>query len=163
MSAIGKTPAAAPAAPAQNALPAGRRFDGAGPAFTFNGVDFGEATPAAPTVDADARTITGLAVPYNAVANKYGLKYSFKLGSLEYSDPARMAHLMDHTTPVGFHRSVEDSPAGPVVSLAVLDGPDGSPAKAQRDQLLYDAANGLYSGLSIGVDFSMLSGEAGHA
>lgn len=157
MSAIGKTPAAAaaPEAPVQNALPAGRRFDGAGPAYVFNAVDFGDATPAAPAVDTAGRTITGLAVPYNAVANKYGLKYSFMPGSLEYGDPARMAHLMDHTTPVGFHRSVTDSAAGPVVSLAVLDGPDGSPAKLQRDQLLYDAANGLYSGLSIGVDFSI--------
>jgi hypothetical protein len=157
MSAIGKTPAAAaaPEAPVQNALPAGRRFDGAGPAYVFNAVDFGDATPAAPAVDTAGRTITGLAVPYNAVANKYGLKYSFMPGSLEYGDPARMAHLMDHTTPVGFHRSVTDSAAGPVVSLAVLDGPDGSPAKLQRDQLLYDAANGLYTGLSVGVDFSI--------
>lgn len=154
----------APAAPVQSGRPAlriasstsaGHRFDAtAGPAFTFHATDF-TAPPAAPQVDQAARTITGLAVPYNAVANKYGLKYSFKPGSLEYSDPSRMAHLMDHTTPVGFHRSVTDSPDGPVVALAVLDGPDGSPAKAQRDQLLYDAANGLYSGLSVGVDFSI--------
>lgn len=157
MSAIGKTSAAAsaPAAPAQNALPAGRRFDAGGPAFVFNTVDFGDSAPAAPTVDTAGRTITGLAVPYSAVADKYGLKYSFRPGSLEYSDPARMAHLKDHVTPVGFHRSVTDSAAGPVVQLAVLDGPDGSPAKAERDQLLYDAANGLYTGLSIGVDFSL--------
>lgn len=155
MSAIGQTPAA-PAAPvpAQNALPAGRRFAAGGPSFVFNTADFDGSAPA-PTVDTVARTITGLAVPYNAVANKYGLKYSFKPGSLEYSDPARMAHLKDHATPVGFHRKVTDSAAGPVVELAVLDGPDGSPAKAERDQLLYDAANGLYSGLSVGVDFSI--------
>jgi hypothetical protein len=162
MSAIGQTPAAAPSAapPAQNALPAGRRFDAAGPAFTFNTADFGDAAPAAPTVDAESRTITGLAVPYNAVADKYGLRYSFRPGSLEYSDPARMAHLKDHVTPVGFHRSVTDSAAGPVVALAVGDGPEGSPAKLERDQLLYDAANGIYTGLSIGVDFS-LDPEAG--
>jgi hypothetical protein len=128
-------------------------FDSAGALHTFSAGDFGP-TPA-PTVDVEARTITGLAVPYNGVADKGGIRYSFKPGSLEYSDPARMAHLMDHTTPVGFHRSVTDSADGPVVELAVLDGPEGSPAKAQRDQLLYDAANGLYSGLSIGVDFSL--------
>jgi hypothetical protein len=122
--------------------------------FTFNSTDFAEA-PAAPTVDKAARTITGLAVPYNAVADKFGLKYSFKPGSLEYSDPSRMAHLKDHGTPVGFHRSVTDTPQGPMVELAVLDGPEGSQAKAERDQLLYDAEHGLYSGLSIGVDFSL--------
>jgi hypothetical protein len=157
-------PAPAPAGPVQSgrpalriasSAPAGHHFAGPGPAFVFNAADFAGDAPAAPTVDQGARTITGLAVPYNATANKYGMKYSFAPGSLEYSDPARMAHLIDHTTPVGFHRSVTDSAAGPVVSLAVLDGPDGSPAKAQRDQLLYDAANGLYSGLSVGVDFSM--------
>lgn len=162
MSAIGKAPAPVPAPvpAAQNALPVGRQFDGAGPAFVFNGIDFGTAAPPAPSVDTAARTITGLAVPYNAVANKYGLKYAFAPGSLEYSDPARMAHLKDHMTPVGFHRSVNDTADGPMVSLAVLDGPDGSPAKMERDQLLYDAANGLYSGLSIGVDFN-LDPEAG--
>jgi hypothetical protein len=152
------TPAPTPALPAASSAGAGRRFDGE-PVMRFSAHDFADAPPA-PTVDQAARTITGLAVPYNAVADKGGLKYSFKPGSLEYSDPARMAHLMDHTTPVGFHRSVTDTPDGPMVELAVLDGPDGSPAKAQRDQLLYDAEHGLYSGLSVGVDFN-LDPEAG--
>lgn len=130
------------------------RFDDQGPRFTFHATDFA-AAPAAPTVDAGGRTITGLAVPYGAVANKYGLKIRFMPGSLEYSEPARMAHLMDHVTPVGFHRSITDTAEGPVVALAVLGGPEGSPAKAQRDQLLYDAEHGLYSGLSVGVDYSL--------
>jgi hypothetical protein len=131
----------------------GRHFD-ADLRFTFHATDFADAPPA-PTVDQATRTITGLAVPYGAVANKYGMKITFDAGSLEYSEPARMAHLMDHMTPVGFHRSITDGPAGPVVSLAVLDGPEGSPVKAQRDQLLYDAEHGLYSGLSVGVDYSL--------
>ena len=132
----------------------GRHFDGQGPAHTFHATDFSEPPPA-PTVDTEARTITGLAVPYGGVADKYGLKITFEPGSLEYSEPARMAHLKDHVTPVGFHRSITDSAAGPVVALAVLDGPAGSPAKLERDQLLYDADHGLYSGLSIGVDYSL--------
>jgi hypothetical protein len=153
------TPAPAPAAGGvdasrvDRALQA-RRFAADGPTFRFGAGDFAAATPA-PTVDQDARTITGLAVPYNAIASKWGISYSFRPGSLEYSDPSRLAHLKDHATPVGFHRSVRDTPDGPVVSLAVLDGPEGSPAKAERDQLLYDAAHGLYTGLSIGVDFSV--------
>jgi hypothetical protein len=137
----------------QNRLRLVQNFDGDGPGFTFHASDFAT-SPAAPTVDATARTITGMAVPYGAIANKYGMKIRFRPGSLEYSDPSRMAHLMDHQTPVGFHRSVTETAAGPMVELAVLDGPPGSPAKVQRDQLLYDAEHGLYSGLSIGVDYS---------
>jgi hypothetical protein len=131
-----------------------RTFADCRPAYTFQASEFAGSTPA-PTVDRAARTITGLAVPYGAVANKYGLKITFEPGSLEYGDAARMPHLKDHMTPVGFHRSVKDSANGPIVELAVLDAPDGSPAKTERDQLLYDAEHGLYSGLSIGVDYSL--------
>jgi hypothetical protein len=42
-----------------------------------------------------------------------------------------------------------------MVKLKVLSGPEGSPARLERDQLLYDAEHGLYDGLSVGVDFSM--------
>jgi hypothetical protein len=162
-------PPAAPVAPAAAVLPVaaagrpaiqlgdvtpGRRFAGEGPAMTFQAGDFADPPPA-PTVDATARTITGLAVPYNATASKYGIKMRFAPGSLEYSEPGRMAHLKDHITPVGFHRSITDTPAGPMVALAVLDAPEGSPAKHERDLLLHDAAAGLYSGLSVGVDFSL--------
>jgi portal protein len=146
-------PAAAPE-PVDSSARTRLRLASAEPAFMFNATDFAD-PPAAPTVDTAARTITGLAVPYGAVANKFGLKYEFAPGSLEYSEPARMAHLKDHTTPVGFHRKITDSAAGPIVELAVLDAPEGSPAKFERDQLLYDAEHGLYSGLSVGVDFSL--------
>jgi phage head maturation protease len=156
--AMAAAPAApAPAEPAQSAaalrLVSGRFADD-GPAHTFAAADFATPPPP-PAVDAQARTITGLAVPYNAVANKFGMKYSFAPGSLEYSAPVRVAHLQDHTTPVGFTRSITDSPEGPVVELYVGSGPDGSPVKMARDQLLYDAADGVYGGLSIGVDFNM--------
>jgi hypothetical protein len=156
----GPPPAPAPADAGAGAslslrLPAPARFDDR-PTATFAWQDFAaDAQIPAPAVDQAARTITGLAVPYNAIANKYGMKLRFMPGSLEYSEPGRMAHLKDHGTPVGYHRSVTDSTAGPMVELAVLDGPDGSPAKAERDQLLYDAEHGLYSGLSVGVDYSL--------
>jgi hypothetical protein len=153
----GPAPAAA-TGPAPLEIAAGGRaavrFGAGDAAYRFGATDFATPPPA-PKVDAAARTITGLAVPYGVVTSKYGLKLKFMPGSLEYSEPARMAHLMDHGTPVGFHRSVTDTAAGPVVALAVLDGPEGSPAKVQRDQLLYDADHGLYSGLSVGVDFSL--------
>jgi hypothetical protein len=123
--------------------------------MTFDWSEFDGAPVAAPTVDEGARTITGLAVPYNQVATKFGIKYRFKPGSLEYSSPDRMPVLKNHGDPVGMHKSITDSAAGPTVELSILDGPEGSPQKAQRDGLLYDAAHGMYTGLSVGVDFSM--------
>ncbi|MET9303202.1 phage portal protein [Micromonospora aurantiaca] len=129
--------------------------DEQGPAMTFDVADFGAVEPA--TVDVERRTITGLAVPYNKIASKYGMRFRFLPGSLEYDakNLSRIKHLKDHYTPIGVHTSVDETRRGPIVKLKVLDGPEGSPAKIERDQLLYDAQHGLYDGLSIGVDFSM--------
>jgi hypothetical protein len=136
------------------ARPAAMTFADQSPAMTFAGFEFaGGAEP--PKVDVERRTITGLAVPYNKVARKYGLKFRFLPRSLEYTDVSRIKHLKDHVTPVGVHESVTETKAGPIVKLSVLDGPEGSPAKLERDQLLYDAEHGLYDGLSVGVDFSL--------
>lgn len=143
---------------AEAAQPAGMTFASTddAPAMTFDGADFAGGTEPA-KVDVETRTITGLAVPYNKVARKYGMAFRFLPGSLEYDDAnlSRIKHLKDHHTPVGIHTSVTETRRGPVVKLKVLDGPEGSPAKLERDQLLYDAKHGLYDGLSIGVDFSL--------
>ena len=159
-------PAAAPPPPAEGdggdqeqqvdaARLAGMTFaDDQGPAMTFAGFDFaGQVEP--PKVDVESRTITGLAVPYNKIASKYGLRFRFLPGSLQYTDVSRIKHLKDHFTPVGVTQSVTETKAGPVVKLGVLSGPEGSPIRAERDQLLYDAQHGLYDGLSIGVDFRL--------
>jgi hypothetical protein len=137
--------------PALEARPA-HRFDSS-PRFTFSAADF-DADVERPTVDSGKREITGLAVPYNVIGSKYGVKFRFKPGSLEYSTPDRMPVLKNHTTPVGFHTAITDTPAGPVVTLKILDAPGGTAAKEERDLLLYDAEHGLYTGLSIGTDFS---------
>lgn len=126
-----------------------------GPGMVFSTADFGVKSPA--RADVEKRTITGLAVPYGAVARKYGVGFRFRPGSLEY-DAAQLARLRvkdDHTTYVGVHHAVTDSREGPVVTLKILDGPEGSPTKMHRDQLLMDAAAGLADGLSVGVDFSL--------
>ncbi|MER5703483.1 phage portal protein [Micromonospora sp. NPDC002296] len=127
---------------------------GAGAAMVFGGLDFADGVEPA-KVDVESRTITGLAVPYNKIARKYGLAFRFLPGSLQYADVGRIKHLKDHYVPVGVTASVEETRRGPVVKLRVLDGPEGSPAKVERDQLLYDAKEGLYDGLSVGVDFSL--------
>ncbi|MFI1195509.1 phage portal protein [Micromonospora sp. NPDC020750] len=165
-------PAPAPAAPAGDGQdeeqtdeaegaeafqPAGMTFaasDGQGAGMTFAVGDFATAAEP-PKVDVESRTITGLAVPYNKVARKYGLAFRFLPGSLQYGDVSRIKHLKDHHLPVGVTQSVTETKRGPVVKLSVLSGPEGSMARAERDQLLYDAAEGLYDGLSVGVDFSL--------
>jgi phage head maturation protease len=106
------------------------------------------------TVDEESRTITGLAVPYGAVGMKYGRKFRFTKGSLKYADVSRIKHFKDHVTPVGKTLSIQDTQAGPVVKLSVSKGPVG-------DELLQLAADGVYDGLSVGVDFS-LNPEDGH-
>ncbi|MDG4790378.1 phage portal protein [Micromonospora sp. WMMD1102] len=128
--------------------------DDQGAAMTFAGMDFADGVEP-PKVDVDKRTITGLAVPYNKIAKKYGMKFRFRPGSLRYVDVSRVKHLKDHHTPVGVTLSVQDTKRGPIVKLSVLSGPEGSAARLERDQLLYDAQEGLYDGLSIGVDFSL--------
>ena len=164
---------AQPALPAgagqQNALPAGHApallaLAGAGqfsapPATTalrFSVSDFAGARPTA-TADVEKRTIVGLAVPYGARAEKYGIGFRFEPGALEYDAGAlnRLRVMDGHSTYVGVHGAVQDTAEGPVVTLKILDGPDGSPTKMHRDQLLMDAAGGLADGLSVGVDFSL--------
>lgn len=137
----------APAVPAESWRPAGVQLAAGGPVLTFAGGDFAAAVPAA-EVDVESRTITGLALPYNAVATKYGMKYRFLPGSLEYGDVSRVKHLKDHYQPVGKALSLDDTPAGLVAKLSVGKGAD-------RDELLADAADGIYDGLSVGVDFSL--------
>lgn len=136
---------------------AGTFSAGDGPSgMTFAARDFAAASRPA-TADLEKRTVTGLAVPYGAVARKYGVGFRFRPGSLEY-DAQNLARLRvkdGHTVYVGTTRKVEETKDGPVVTLHVLDGPEGSPTKMHRDQLLMDAVGGLVDGLSVGVDFSL--------
>jgi len=133
--------------------PAGRRSFDAGVSLTFAAAEFA-GDVAAPTVDTARRRITGLAVPYNKIGQKYGEAYRFLPGSLEYGDHVK--HFKDHAVPVGNLEKLTDGPDGPVVELSVHDGVEGSPQKYERDQLLFDADGGLYNGLSVGVDFDLL-------
>jgi hypothetical protein len=137
-------------------VPAGRFAGEPTPTMRFSVSDFAGARPSA-TADTATRTITGLAVPYGARAEKFGVGFRFRPGALEYDATAlnRLRVMDGHSTYVGVHRSVTHSKAGPVVELHILDGPEGSPTKMHRDQLLMDAAGGLADGLSVGVDFSL--------
>jgi phage head maturation protease len=99
-------------------------------------------------VDAEGRTITGLAVPYGQVAVKYGMKFRFRKGSLRYNETSRVKHFKDHVTPVGKALDLKDTRAGLVAKLSVGKGPTG-------DELLQLADDGVYDGLSVGADFNL--------
>ena len=143
------------------ALPPGRQFAADSDAgWQFSSSDFA-AAPAAPAVDQESRTITGLAMPYNTIGRKYGVGYRFLPGSLEWGEHVK--HFKDHVTPVGNMVEATSDKTGLTVKLSVLSGPEGSPQRAERDQLLYDAKEGLYNGLSVGVDFDLFDSEGNPA
>jgi HK97 family phage prohead protease len=99
-------------------------------------------------VDAEKRTITGLAVPYGKIGVKYGVKYRFRKDSLQYKETSRVKHFKDHVTPVGKALDLKDTRSGLVAKLSVGHGPTG-------DELLQLADDGVYDGLSVGVDFNL--------
>ncbi|HYH31087.1 MAG TPA: phage portal protein [Pseudonocardia sp.] len=139
------TPLRPPAAPA--AIAAGGRasvtFD-AGPGHPIADVPvigFG--------ADRARRTISGRALPYNAISTRKGFtRYRFAPGALRWSDPRRIKLLRDHnySLPLGHAVSITDGPDGLDVVFAVAPGPDG-------DQALALAEHGTLDGLSVGVDF----------
>jgi len=95
------------------------------------------------SVDADSRTIRGLAVPYEgAVASSLGQKWAFRQGSLDFSN-AKV--LIDHEgRAIGRVSEVNDTDKGAYVALAIARGTAG-------DELLQLAQDGIYDGLSIGL------------
>jgi phage head maturation protease len=99
-------------------------------------------------VDSDKRTITGLAVPWNKIGMKYGMKFRFKPGSLAFSEVSRVKHFKDHAVPVGRALELKNTRAGMMARLSVGQGPTG-------DELLQLAADEIYDGLSVGVEFSL--------
>jgi phage head maturation protease len=100
------------------------------------------------SVDSEKRTISGLALPYNKVGMKYGMKFRFRPGSLQYGEVSRVKHYKDHTTPVGKALDLKDTKRALMAKLSVGKGPTG-------DELLQLAEDGVYDGLSVGVDFNL--------
>lgn len=115
-----------------------------------DGISFDtEATAAAFTVDEQARTITGLAVPYGAVARSGGARWRFQAGSLKWRDPSRVKLLQDHDAKRAVGRAVklDDRADGLWATFKVGRGTDG-------DAALESAADGVRDGLSVGIDFT---------
>lgn len=100
-------------------------------------------------VDPSTRTISGVALPWSEIASKYGFRYRFEKGSIEWSaDVGRVKMLRDHdfTQPLGRATSINDGDDGLQVAFKIGAGPD-------RDAVLADASDGILDGLSVGVDF----------
>lgn len=131
-----RTPQIAASAPRQLgfARETGLTFDG-DPDATF-------------AVDEQARTITGLAVPYGQVARSGGRKWRFAKGSIRYGAVNRVKLLRDHDNAqaVGVAVKFDDTDTGLVATFRIARGDAG-------DRVLALAADGVLDGLSIGVDF----------
>lgn len=107
-----------------------------------------EATDAAFSVDEEARTITGLAVPWGQVTRKNGRKFRFEKDSLVWKDTGRVKMLQDHdnSQAIGKAVSLVSTELGLEVKFRIARGPEG-------DKALALAADGVKDGLSVGVDY----------
>lgn len=99
-------------------------------------------------VDAEKRTIRGLAVPYGVPGTKYGMSYVFDgPGSIVPPPSGNVKHFIDHVTPIGRLTDWQGGGTdGLNVALSVMPGDDG-------DRLLSAAQHGVFDGLSVGIDW----------
>jgi HK97 family phage prohead protease len=120
------------------------------PAATFarEGLTFAYEPDGAFAVDLEARTITGLAVPWGQVARSGGKRYRFAKGSVKWSSVNRVKLLRDHVTAsaIGKAIALEVTDAGLMATFKVSPGAAG-------DEALALAVDEVLDGLSIGVDF----------
>lgn len=100
-------------------------------------------------VDAHARTVTGLVVPYGPTARSGGGNWRFTQGSLKYSDLKRVKLLRDHDhgQALGVAIKATDTPEGMIATFKIGRGQAG-------DEALALAEDGVLDGFSVGVDFT---------
>lgn len=100
-------------------------------------------------VERDTRTIWGMAIPYGQVVEKFGLKFRFMPGSIEWDTPvSRAKFLLDHVDAIGYALSLTQT-AGGVLGKWKLG------RKQLATDALTDAEDGIYDGLSAGVEFNL--------
>ena len=100
-------------------------------------------------VETETRTVWGLAIPYNQIVRKYGMAFRFMPGSIEWSTPvSRAKFLIDHITAVGKAMNLTQTKAGVVGKWKL------GRSQAATD-VLADAEDGVYDGLSAGVEFDL--------
>lgn len=104
-------------------------------------------------VDLDGRKIKGLALPYGRVGQKFGQKFRFERGSLQFGDASRVKLLREHGAAIGVATKLTDTPAGLKVEFKIARGEQG-------DEALLLAEDGVLDGLSVGVDFDAAADTA---
>lgn len=98
--------------------------------------------------DADSRTISGKIVPFGGeIGNTSVGAVSFTEGSIQFGDPAEVKLLLEHDRrqPIGRATSIETRPDGLYATFSVAPTTRGNDA-------LVEAATGLRTGLSVGVE-----------
>lgn len=97
-------------------------------------------------VDLEKRTIRGLAVPYDATAEKMGRIWQFSKGTLKWADLSRVKLLDGHdwSKPIGVAVKAEDTDKGLVMTFKV-------PATPAGDEALLLASEKVKDGLSVGI------------
>ncbi|MEV4350973.1 phage portal protein [Actinoplanes sp. NPDC049596] len=97
-------------------------------------------------VNKEARTITGLALPYGKTAVSRGRKWEFLPGSLEYADLSRVKLLRDHdnSSAIGIATGFVETERGVEITFKVAPGEKGNEA-------LSLAEFGVLDGLSVGT------------
>lgn len=107
-----------------------------------------EASQLAFEVDREARTITGLAVPYGVSSPpKNGHRFQFSQGTLTFPADTKRVKLLirhDRSLATGYLKEYEDRSDGLWVKFSVARGPEG-------DRALQMAEDGVWDGLSIGL------------
>lgn len=101
------------------------------------------------SVDTERRTITGLILPYEVLANRTSAgPIMFRSGSLEHHPELRRIKLLvdhDATRSIGYLTDLEQTSEGATATFHVPAGPEG-------DEALEKAASGVRDGLSVGAD-----------
>lgn len=108
----------------------------------------GDAIDAEFRVNADRRTISGLAVPWGAVARSGFSKWKFTENSLHWSSDSRVKMNLDHNRgqTVGRGVRLQSTSKGLDTTFQVARGDEGTKA-------LHYAEDGVYDGFSIEIDF----------
>lgn len=111
-------------------------------------IDIGFSGVAEFKVNAEKRTITGVAVPYGPVARKNGYSWRFQEGSVVFGDVSRIKLIRDHDPSqlLGVATELTDTPQGLRASFKIARTPTG-------DQALSMAEDGILDGLSVGVEW----------
>ena len=97
-------------------------------------------------VNAEARTIRGLAVPYGKVGVSNGQRFQFSRGTLKFADVRRVKLWVQHdrNQAVGVATKLDDREDGLHAEFSVARGVEG-------DRILSLAEDGVLDGLSIGL------------